>query len=302
MSKDDRQQRAQMRADEKDRRAQEKLAVSLSDLENYGTKVIEEACAGKLVRIYDKGYVRISGVLLKGNAPFEKLRGISSSADVTKKTGLGRFAAAVVTNGVSLMTSPNKRGDMYLTITTDKTTHMLHADPPTERDMKAMHKLTTAGQAVLDSVGALHVTPRATDSSVQPGPGSTASLADELTKLAALLSSGAINEDEFAELKRRLLSANMTDNSERDPSDLATSNESNVVGQTGLKTLVLLDAPKKSKVEIVRVIREHTGFGLREAMQIFDGTPAVVLSSADHNRVNILASLLRDRGANIELR
>jgi hypothetical protein len=90
----------------------------------HGHLVAEALFARKSVRLYSGGYVRISGPFSKANAPFEKLLGISGSADVSKKTGLGRSVAFVLTGGINLL-SPNKRGDLYLSIFTEKQSHSL---------------------------------------------------------------------------------------------------------------------------------------------------------------------------------
>jgi len=68
--------------------------------------------AGKSVRLYEKGYVRVGGAIFRSGASFERLLGISGSADVAKKTGLGRVAGFALTGGLNIMLTPNKRGDL----------------------------------------------------------------------------------------------------------------------------------------------------------------------------------------------
>lgn len=203
----ERVEKAKDRADAKVEKARIKRENAARIEEQYGKRVIEEVCAGKTVRIYDKGYVQIF-TLFGNSAPYEKLLGISGTADVAKKTALGRTLAAGATMGANLALSPNKRGDLYLSISTGQKVHMIHESPPTERSMKAMHKLVTAGQAVLEATAALHVTTEPSQSS-QDQPRQNAggsSLADELAKLAALRDSGVLTEDEFQVAKSRLLS------------------------------------------------------------------------------------------------
>ena len=208
IKKAEREAKAKQRIADKKVREDAKIAKEKGELELYGRKVLEEVCAMKTVRIYDKGFVRVSGLFQKDRALFEKLRAISSSADVTKKSGLGRSVAAVMTFGLNTY-SPNKRGDLYLTITTDKTTHMIHVSPPTERDMKSMHKIATAGQGVLDSIERLIPEQKSSNSSIQSAsfqasaPPST--VIDELTKLVALRDAGALSEDEFSAMKKKLM-------------------------------------------------------------------------------------------------
>ena len=204
-----RDSKAQQRIVEQKVREQEKIAKEKRDLELYGRKVIEEMCAGKWVRLYDKGFVRVSGLFLKDRAIFEKLTAISSSADVAKKTALGRIIMFNLTMGLNVLTTPNMRGDFYLTINTDRTTHMLHSSPPTEEDLKAMHKITTAGQGVLDSIERQLLVENSRNASIatvssQP-VAPQASIIDELTKLVALRDAGALSEDEFSAMKSQLM-------------------------------------------------------------------------------------------------
>ena len=180
---------------------QSKQGLSQDELAEYGRLILEEICAGKTIRIYERGFVRVSGLLGKKTAPFERLSGISNEADVTKKSGLGRALAAGATLGANLVLSPNKRGDMYLAISTDRTTHMLHMSPPTEGDLKAMHKIVTAGQSVM----ALSATHGDGPAMAQAGEQAAESLADELRKLAALRQEGLLSEEEFESAKKKLL-------------------------------------------------------------------------------------------------
>lgn len=180
-----------------------KQAKDLRNKEQFGELVLQETCAGKTVRIYDKGFVRVSLFPTNGT-PYEKLLGISGSADVAKKTALGRSIAAGATLGANLLFTPNKRGDLYLIITTDKKTHSLHMSPPTEGDMKAMHKLQNAGQAVLNNLaltlGKLDIP------AVVKSNSEGSSVTTELEKLVEMFRQGLLNEEEFKAAKSRLLS------------------------------------------------------------------------------------------------
>jgi|688.fasta_scaffold735851_1 hypothetical protein len=205
----ERDEKAQRRASEKEARAEAERVRVQRELETYGKLVIEQDCATKCVRIYDKGFVRVSGILIKERASFEKLRAISCSAEVTKKSGLGRTLMAGATLGLNLTTTPNQRGDMYLTISTDGQVHMIHMSPPTEKDMKAMHKLATAGQGILDHIERMDQSAREKNSTQLNSVENLVpqnSVIDELTKLSALRDSGAISEDEFQTLKKKLMS------------------------------------------------------------------------------------------------
>ena len=102
-------EKREQKAVEKARRKADQEARAQEELERYGEKIAEEFFGMRSVRIYSNGYVRVSLPMLGANAQFERLLSIESSADVSKKSGLGRGAAAVVTGGYNLLSS-NKRG------------------------------------------------------------------------------------------------------------------------------------------------------------------------------------------------
>lgn len=201
-----RAEKARERSDARDAKASLKREVRAQIDELYGKRVIQADCGGKTVAIYDKGYVQIYN-FVRSSAPFEKLLGISASADVAKKTAFGRAIAATATGGRNLIWTPNMRGDLYLAITTDQKVHMLHESPPSERSMKAMHRLANAGQAILDATAALHVTPITTE----PSGGQVSeshdegSIVEQLTTLAQMRDSGVISDAEFQAAKSKLL-------------------------------------------------------------------------------------------------
>lgn len=295
----EREAKAQQRTAEQKVREQEKIAKSQRELELYGRKVIEEACARKLVRIYDKGFVRVSGVIHKDGAVFEKLRAISSSADVAKKTALGRTLMATATMGLSLVT-PNKRGDMYLTINTDKTTHMLHVSPPTERELKAMHKIATAGQGILDSIERqlpVENSRNASIATVSSQPVSPqASIIDELTKLVALRDAGAISEDEFSAMKSQLMGGSLGIADGTAPKDIPEKPTAQEYFD-----VELLDALPRS-IKTIKVIRKFTYLGLAEAKKKVDSTPVIVGTSLSHDYALQFVEELRWVGATAEMR
>ena len=146
----------------------------------YGKLVVEDLFA-KTVRIYENGYVQVSGIFVGKSAPFEKLLGISSSYN-------------------------HKGDDGYLTISTDQTTHALCVGKSNMNTayIKRMNRLTTAGQAVLESLKT-----RQLASTNQPQLNNESqkllSTADEIAKLAALRDAGALTDDEFQILKNKYL-------------------------------------------------------------------------------------------------
>lgn len=182
-----------------------KEALKTADEEQYGRMTATGVLGGKTVRIYDKGYVRV-GVF---GGSYERLLSIEASHDVGKKTGVGRAAFAVATAGTNLLTS-NKRGDVYLTIVTDKQTHVLHEEPPTARNIKQSKALEAAGQAVLRRLAEESASqgndesPAASQAAVSsPAPGPTG--AERLRQLNSLREEGLVTEDEFHQLRATLL-------------------------------------------------------------------------------------------------
>ncbi|HWL97364.1 MAG TPA: SHOCT domain-containing protein [Nocardioidaceae bacterium] len=201
-------QRAQERAAEKvrkqelkDQQAQERAAEQAAKAKEAGQVVESGSFAGKTVTIYQNGFVRVTG-MFSSNAPYERLSLIEASADVGKKTALGRGAGAVMTGGINLLGS-TKRGDVYLSIVTDQKTHVLHEDPPTAWGMKASKKLAAAGTAVLQSAAARDAA--AGSDQAKSGEPTSATVADRLRELNAMRAEGLVSAEEFDLLRAKLL-------------------------------------------------------------------------------------------------
>jgi ribosomal protein L7/L12 len=273
-------------------------AVKEDELRLYGRLVIEELCGNKTVRLYDKGYVRLSGMFLgKSDARFEKLMGISGDGDVFKKSGLGRVVVAGATMGANLFLTPNKRGDVYLVITTDVDTHMIHMDPPTERDMKAMKKLATTGQAILDATASLHVTPTFEAPQQNQQVPESPDLADQLMKLSQLHQAGALTDAEFHNAKSRIIGTDSQQSESQDEPDT-----SEPVSQLKTDVAVILINPGPKKIDAILIIRKFIATGLKETKNMVDNTPSVIVSSVERFRAEQLAEELRQIGAVVELR
>ncbi len=167
------------------------------EVQRFGRKLTDDTFGMRTVRIYEKGYVRVALPMMGSKAKFEKLIAIEASSDVSKKTGVGRGIAAVATLGFNLAGS-NKRGDVYLTIRTEDTTHVLHEDPPTATNLKTAKKLESVGQSVIQAPG---------DDSVvaaTPSP-EQRSIADRLRELQGLHDEGLISDEEHQSQRDRLL-------------------------------------------------------------------------------------------------
>ena len=259
------------------------------ELLKYGKLVTDAVCAGKSVRLYEKGYVRVGGALFRSGAAFERLLGVSGSADVAKKSGLGRAAGFALTGGLNVLLTPSKRGDLYLTIVTEAKTHTLHMSPPTKSDLQAMHEIVATGESILQrlkmDISAASVVHGSESSS------HTEDLLSQLQRLAELRSSGVLTDDEFTKLKSRLI--------EDEPQIRVTSVSSELV------SVVLVGSPSTTgeKIELVKEIKAmQTAFSLKDAKNAVDNLPSVLFTEVTLREAQSLVSLLEAKGAKIELR
>ena len=55
------------------------------------------------------------------------------------------------------------------------------------------------------------------------------------------------------------------------------------------------------KIQVIRVVRQHTGLGLKEAKDLVDGAPRVVLAGVDREAAEKLRAELEREGAKAEL-
>lgn len=175
-------------AKEADRRAQE-----AEELEMYGREVAAEMLTMGTIRIYEKGYVRVGGLFMNGGN-FEKLKSFEVfNNNLTKKTGLGRGAAALVTGGLNLL-SPNTRGNIIVTIVTDANVHTGELLPQVQM-IRSVNILQAAAQSVLESNAVERSSP------IPQGDDLSASL----ERLVKLRDSGALSQEEFEQAKSKLL-------------------------------------------------------------------------------------------------
>jgi hypothetical protein len=105
----------------------------------------------------------------------------------------------VVTLGKNQL-APNQRGNLIMTITTDKRVHVLLEDVPQKQWIKSMNKLVAVGKSVIKKSTPSEVTATAKDS-----PHSQ-SLAQQIRELSELKDAGVISEQEFESAKKKLLS------------------------------------------------------------------------------------------------
>lgn len=170
--------------------------------EKYGQVVVSSPFATKWITIYSKGYVKVSSGMgaLKGDV--EKLLDIFGETDITRKSGLGRTAGAVLTLGANVLLSPGQRGNVYLTIATDRNTHSIMWTRPTALSIRTMNEIVSAGKAAMARAGASLDSVSNASSQNQNAP----DLASQLASLAQLRDSGVLSEEEFEKAKGKLLS------------------------------------------------------------------------------------------------
>lgn len=172
------------------------LAEAKADvLKLTGSETGREVFGGKTIRFYQNGYVSLGFI---GAGEPEKLLAIDVNVDVQKKTGLGRAIVGVATVGLNVATTSNMRGDIWVSITTDKKMHMLHTTPPSESSVKSARKIEALAKACLS--GTTGIAERRV-SEIKDSD-----LAEQISKLKALRDSGALSEQEFVAAKAKLLS------------------------------------------------------------------------------------------------
>jgi hypothetical protein len=167
------------------------------ELRRFGRKLIQDSFAMRSIRIYEKGYVRVALPMMGSNAKFEKLISIEATSDVSKKSAVGRGVGFLASGGLTVLGS-NKRGDVYLTIRTEDTVHVLHEDPPTALNLRTVKRLESVGRSVIQQ-------PDEDPSAQAPAASEPRSAADRLRELQSLRDEGLISDDEHRAQRDRLL-------------------------------------------------------------------------------------------------
>jgi large subunit ribosomal protein L7/L12 len=66
-------------------------------------------------------------------------------------------------------------------------------------------------------------------------------------------------------------------------------------------TVMLKEAGAK-KIQVIKVVREVTGLGLKEAKDLVDGAPQAVKSGITKDEANTVKTKLEDQGATVEVK
>ena len=83
---------------------------------------------------------------------------------------------------------------------------------------------------------------------------------------------------------------------------LTTSSVGSTEDPTADTEVWLVEAPRDRRIVIVKVVRETTGLGLRDAVNLVDAAPRLVKSTGDRAEAEAIAKSLRDAGATVEIR
>ncbi|MEP4546358.1 MAG: 50S ribosomal protein L7/L12 [Saccharospirillum sp.] len=65
---------------------------------------------------------------------------------------------------------------------------------------------------------------------------------------------------------------------------------------------VILTSAGEKKVNVIKVVREITGLGLKEAKGLVDGAPAAVKEAASKDEVEQIKAKLEEAGATVEVK
>ena len=170
----------------------------------HGEEVGRGQLGADVVALFANGYVQVlrntGGFKLRGEV--EKLVAIKATASYHKKTATGRLVGVVVTGGLNLLSS-NNRGELLLTITTDKSVHSVLSQRPSQTQVERLFELEAIGNSILEKTRPL---PKVDSASTSPE-----SLSEQLVTLSQLRDSGALTEEEFEVAKGRVLGRIMPD-------------------------------------------------------------------------------------------
>ncbi|MEI6100673.1 MAG: 50S ribosomal protein L7/L12 [Eubacteriales bacterium] len=65
---------------------------------------------------------------------------------------------------------------------------------------------------------------------------------------------------------------------------------------------VVLKAAGAEKIKVIKVVREHTGLGLKEAKDLVDGAPNTVKEALPKAEAEKIAAALKEVGADVEVK
>ena len=160
----------------------------------FGSIVFQQLIGMDTLRLYSRGFVSVGGVI-KEPKP-DKLVNLSIDVETSKKTGVGRAVAGVVTWGANLALTGNVRGDIYVNVQTDKGITSIHERFPTNDLVAELRRLEMIAASLLNTNGAV---------AVQAASEVQTTDTEKLEQLKSLFEKGLIDADEYAAAKAKLL-------------------------------------------------------------------------------------------------
>ena len=116
------------------------------------------------------------------------------------------------------------------------------------------------------------------------------SVADELIKLKSLVDAGVLTQEEFDKQKDKLLNNNTAQ------PQTASPNTEQVFD------VILTEVKPDSKINVIKVVREITGFGIVEAKDLVENPPRVLKSNVSAGAYKVIQKRLADVGGITETR
>jgi hypothetical protein len=163
-----------------------------------GKPVLSTLFGLTFITIFENGYVVIGSGF---DALPGKLISIQGHADITKKTAVGRTVASLGLIAIGTLPiniyAPSRRGDLTLTIVTDRETKVLHVGYASDIALEALRKLDAVGNAIISGNKNTGASQNTRDAD--------ASLSAEILKLNQLYEAGILTEEEFTAAKSKLL-------------------------------------------------------------------------------------------------
>lgn len=212
---------------------------------------------------------------------------IEIAGDMVAKSKLGATLAFGVLGGLASKGAKNEVA-VVVHLKSGATVYYLLPDSkegPVAVRMKAGPVLQTAGIPFTDDAGSA--------SAPVAGP----DVADQLRKLGGLRDDGLLTDEEFAAQKAKWL-----DGPQFGPGATRTPPVGADEIEQGTQFDVILTAAGHKKIQVIKEIRGLTRLGLKDAKNLVDNVPGLVLRHAPKDQAEAAKQKLESAGANVEIR
>lgn len=166
------------------------------DAETHGRRLLTaELGSSKEIELYEKGFVRVTGIFGTSKASFERLVAVDYRETTTSVAQDQSVVGSMVTNALSLgmASTESVKTTTHGTITVTTPDHVYSGD------IKAKH-----GRELQARATQMLGTAQQESSSVTPAP-TPPDITDQIKKLADLHAAGILTDEEFAKKKADLL-------------------------------------------------------------------------------------------------